>query len=215
MLLVATGRQPNVGDLGLENAGVKFSRQGIQVNDHLQTNKRHIYAAGDCTGGLQATHYAGWQGFQAARNALLPGQSRGVSQTVPLAIYTDPEVAQVGLMVDQAREVFGDDVCVALRPLSQIDRALTDNQTAGFVKIVHKKDGLLLGATIIAPHAGEMIVEFVHGLRHKWKLRDIAETFHPYPTYAIGIQRLAADVATAQFLNSTTARLVQRLRGFV
>ena len=96
-LLLATGRRPTVTGLDLDKAGVLYSEQGIQVDDNLRTSQQHIYAAGDCTGGLQFTHYAGWQAVMAVRNALLPGASKGVTEQVPWTTFTDPEVAHIGL----------------------------------------------------------------------------------------------------------------------
>jgi pyruvate/2-oxoglutarate dehydrogenase complex dihydrolipoamide dehydrogenase (E3) component len=103
-LLITSGRRPTVTGLDLEKAGVLYSEQGIQVDDNLRTSQRHIYAAGDCTGGLQFTHYAGWQATLATRNVLLPGASKGVTDQVPWTTFTDPEVAHVGMTETQARD---------------------------------------------------------------------------------------------------------------
>jgi pyruvate/2-oxoglutarate dehydrogenase complex dihydrolipoamide dehydrogenase (E3) component len=214
MLLLATGRLPNVAGLDLENAGVAYDFKGIQVDDKLRSSAKHIYAAGDCTGGFQSTHYAGWQGYKAVRNILLPLSAQGVRPHIPLAVYTDPEIAQAGFNEAQAREVYGADVRVSLQPLSGVDRAVIDRAADGFIKIVHKADGRLLGATIVAPRAGEMISEFVMALQHGLRIRDLAETIHVYPTYSMGLQRVATDVATEQFFESRIGRMSSRLAGF-
>jgi pyruvate/2-oxoglutarate dehydrogenase complex dihydrolipoamide dehydrogenase (E3) component len=112
-VLVAVGRRPNVDGLGLEKAGVKYGKQGIQVDRNLRTSQPHIYAAGDCLGGFQFSHYAGWQGFIAVRNALLPGSSKGITDQVPWTTFTDPEVAHVGMTEDQARQKLSDDVSLS------------------------------------------------------------------------------------------------------
>ena len=157
-----------------------IARSGIQVDDHLRTSQRHIYAAGDCTGGYQFTHYAGWQAAMAARNALLPGASKGVTDLVPWTTFTDPEVAHVGLTEAQAREQFGDAVKTCDWPMARVDRARTEGDTDGFIKLVHKQNGTLLGATIVAARAGEMIHEWIVAL-------DAASRWMTYPTPSTSI----------------------------
>ncbi|MCP4358610.1 MAG: FAD-dependent oxidoreductase [Chloroflexi bacterium] len=208
MLLVAVGRIPNVSGMDLEKVGVAYGREGIQVNQNLATTASHIFAAGDCTGGLQFTHYAGWQGFQAVRNGLLPGSSKGVSDVIPNVTFTEPEVAHVGLTEQAAIEAYGEKAQVWQRPLNQDDRAVVDGATEGFIKIVGLADGRVLGATVVAPRAGEMIAEVTLAIQNKLKLRDIAYTIHPYPTYTNSLQLLAADWATEDFLDSVAGRFL-------
>jgi len=212
MLLVAVGRRPgNLTALQLEKAGVQYDHHGIHVNDHLQTSNRDIYAAGDCTGDFQFTHYAGWQGVQAVRNALLPGKDQGKKATLPQAVFTDPEIAVVGLTEAAARQQFGDSIAVAIRPLARIDRARTDDQQAGFIKIIHRPGATVLGATIVAPHAGEMINELTLAMEQELSLEDLAHIIHVYPTYAIGIQQMAAETAMDAFLDSTLWKVAQKI----
>ncbi len=213
MLLVATGRTPTVAGLDLARAGVAYTDQGITVDEHLRTSVKHIYAAGDCVGGPQYTHFAGWQAFQAARNALLPGSSAGFSAAVPIVTFTDPEVAQVGLLEAAARQAHGESVVVTHRPLAEVDRAICENDQAGFIRIIHKPDGTLLGATIVAARAGETITELVLALQRGLKLGDLASAMHAYPTYSTAVQLLAADVAVAQVLSGLSGKLVQGLVG--
>jgi pyruvate/2-oxoglutarate dehydrogenase complex dihydrolipoamide dehydrogenase (E3) component len=210
-LLVAAGRRPNVDGLDLDKAGVAYSDKGIQVNRNGRTSQRHIYAAGDCTGGLQFTHYAGWQGFLAARNALLPGASVCVTDQVPWTTFTDPEVAHVGKSEDDARAQFGDDVMTCEWPMNQVDRARTDVDTVGFLKLVHLANGTLLGATVVAERAGEMIHEFILAMDQGIKLGDLAYSIHVYPTYSTAINQAAATIKVEQFLSSTTGRVALRL----
>ena len=132
LLLIAAGRKPAVAGLDLENAGVHYSADGIPVDDRLRTNVKHIYAAGDVTGGYQFTHFAGWQAFQAARNALLPGSAAGLTDLVPWVTFTDPEVAHVGLSEEQARAKFGDNVRVCRWEMSRTDRAICEDDCDGF-----------------------------------------------------------------------------------
>jgi len=211
MLLIATGRSPRVKDLDLERAGVTYSGAGIPVDDQLRTNVAHIYAAGDCLGGPQYTHYAGWQAFQAVRNALLPGSSRGHSDALPHVTYTDPEVARVGCTEAAARTRWGDGVAVAEWPLAAVDRAVCDGTTDGFVKLIHRKGGELVGATIVAPRAGEAITECVVALQQGLGLAALAGSIHAYPTYATPVQQLAAGVVVAGILDGLSGKVLRTL----
>ncbi len=210
-LLITSGRRPTVAGLDLEKAGVLYSEQGIQVDDNLRTSRRHIYAAGDCTGGLQFTHYAGWQATLAVRNALLPGASKGVTDQVPWTTFTDPEVAHVGLTEPQARERFGDAIMTCDWPMARVDRARTDGDTAGFIKLVHKQDGALLGATIVASRAGEMIHEWIVALHEGIKVGDLASAIHVYPSYSAAGQQAAAAIRIDRLLSGTSGRVVRGL----
>ena len=211
LLLVATGRKPNVEGLDMEKAGVKCSPNRIPVDDRLRTNVHHIYAAGDVTGSFQFTHYAGWQAFQAARNALLPGSASGISAIVPWVTFTDPEVAHVGLTEQEARAKHGDRVQVRRCELSKVDRAVCENDMAGCVKIITKRDGAIVGASMIAARAGEAIVELVVAMKNKIKIADLAGTIHPYPTYSTAVQQMAADITVERLLSGTTGSLVRGL----
>lgn len=207
-LLIATGRRPNVKDLDLEKAGVTYSAEGIQVDDKLRTSQPHIYAAGDCIGSHQFTHYAGWQAAMAVRNALLPGTSKGVAEQVPWTTFTDPEVAHAGLTETQAREKFGDDVQTCDWPMTKVDRARSEGDTAGFLKLVHLKNGTLLGTTIVAAHAGEMIHEWIVALDQSIKVEDLSNAIHVYPTYSIAGMQAAAGIRIGKLLNGTSGRVV-------
>jgi pyruvate/2-oxoglutarate dehydrogenase complex dihydrolipoamide dehydrogenase (E3) component len=210
-LLLATGRRPNVDGLDLDNAGVAYSAEGIQVDDNLRTSQRHIYAAGDCTGGLQFTHYASWQAVMAARNALLPGSSKGVSNQVPWTTFTDPEVAHIGLTEPQARQQFGEAVMTCNWPMARVDRARTEGDISGFIKLVHKKDGTLLGATIVAARAGEVIHEWIVALHEGIKVGDLSNAIHVYPSYSVAGQQATAAIRIDRLLSGTSGRLVRGL----
>lgn len=209
MLLLATGRKPNVASLNLESAGVDYSKAGIIVDSSLRTTASNIYAAGDVLGGLQFTHLAGWQGVQAARNALLPGAERSVNKPVPYAIFTDPEVAHVGLTEEQACERFGQGLRVAHLNLRRSDRAICENNLEGFLKIMHKASGKILGATIVANRAGESITEFVLAIEQGLKLDDLAESIHVYPSYSVDTMRLAADTTMNKWVNGFSGNIVR------
>ena len=209
-LLVATGRAPVVDGLALDRAGVRWSAAGIPVNHRLQTNVAHIYAAGDCTGGPQYTHYAAFQAVIATRNALFPGSQRGVVAEVPWTTFTDPEVAHGGLTEAEARRRYGRRVRVHVLNLLEIDRAIVERKTEGFIKVV-TVGGRVRGATVVAERAGDIIHEWLLAIAHGWQLDALATTIHTYPTYASGNQQLSAAHAIERFtqgLRGKVARLV-------
>lgn len=210
MLLVAAGRSPNVAGLALEQAGVTYSATGIPVDTYLRTNVKHIHAAGDCVeGNYRFTHFAGWQAFQAARNALLPLKAGGFSDVVPWTTFTDPEVAHVGLTEAEARQKYGAAVKVTYRPIHRADRAVAENDRDGFIKVVHRPNGKLLGATIVAARAGEAITEFALALKRGLKLIDLAQFIHVYPTYSTPVMRLAGQVTIDGLLEGTWGGLIR------
>jgi pyruvate/2-oxoglutarate dehydrogenase complex dihydrolipoamide dehydrogenase (E3) component len=211
LLLIAAGRGPNVNGLELENARVKYSEKGIEVDDQLRTSAPHIYAAGDVVGSYQFSHYAGWQAFQAVRNALLPGSGSGQSHAVPWITFIDPEVARVGLGEDQARSRFGHDIRVHRWPIEKIDRAVCEDDRNGFVKIIAKADGSIVGASIVAERAGEAITEIVLAIAHALKVNDIAGAIHPYPTYNSAVQLVTTQMAIERRLSGTSGKIIRRL----
>lgn len=197
VLLVSVGRSPNVKNMGLETVGIKINAKGgIDVNDKLQTACKGVYAAGDCTGDRQFTHYAGFQGAIAARNILLPFTDPGILQSVPATTFTSPEVASIGYTEAQAKEEFGENIVgVSKMDLAKVDRAVCDGETKGFIKVLYnKKNGLILGATVMAPCGGELISEIATAMAAKLPFADLAKVIHPYPSYAIALQLMAADV---------------------
>lgn len=209
-VLVCVGRRPHVEGLGLVEASVEHGRLGIQVNKHLKTNRANIYAAGDCTGGYQFTHYAGYQGFMAVRNAFLPFNKKSVLERVPWATFTDPEVAHVGLIEEQARSRHGNNVASETWSMAMTDRWVTEGDSPGFLKVVYLPNGKLLGATVVASRAGEMIQEWALALDQGLKLAHIAESIHIYPTYSLASQQLASKLRVDQLLAGTMGKLVRK-----
>jgi pyruvate/2-oxoglutarate dehydrogenase complex dihydrolipoamide dehydrogenase (E3) component len=207
-VLLALGRRPNVEGLDLENAGVAYDERGIQVDEKLQTTQEHIYAAGDCIGSYQFTHYAGAMAFSAARNALLPGSAKGVRDWVPWTTFTEPEVAHAGLTEAAAREKHGDAVETADWPMSQVDRARAEVDTEGLVHLVHK-GGKLLGVTVIAARAGEIIEEWIYALGYGIKVRDLASAIHVYPTYGYATVKASAALLEKRFLGGALGGVVK------
>jgi len=215
LLLVAVGRTPLVNGLGLEAAGVRYSNRGIEVNKHLKTTARHIYAAGDVIGGAQFSHLAGWQGFQAVRNALLPGNNAGTSAAMPHITFTSPEVAQIGLTERTARERFsGDDLQISSFDINKVDRAVNEDDRLGLIKIIARSNGAILGATIVGERAGETITEIAVAMHNRLKLSDLAATIHPYPTYSTGIQLLATKMAVERAFSGTSGKMIRGLSAF-
>ena len=190
-ILVGAGRAPNVEGLNLEAAGVIYDRQGVQVNDNLQTSNPRIYGVGDVCMAWKFTHAAEEAARIAVQNALLPGRRKLSALTMPWCTYTDPEIAHVGMYEHEARQR-GIDVDTFTHPWRDVDRAITDGEEDGFVKI-HVKKGTdqILGATIVARHAGETIGELTLAMVGKVGLKTLARVIHPYPTQADALRRAA------------------------
>ena len=213
-ILVAAGRRPNVEGLGLDRVGVAYSARGVPVDDRLRTNVPHIFAAGDVLGAEQFSHVAGWQAFEATRNALLPGSSSGRVNPMAWVTFTDPEVAQVGLTEKAAREQLGETMTVTKWDIARVDRAKCDDDEDGFIKLVANRRGVLIGATIVASRAGEMSGELSLAIAKGLSVGDVATAVHAYPTYATALQQMASQAATARWTSSTTGRVIARLMGF-
>ena len=189
-ILVATGREPNV-DLGLENASVKYTPKGIEVNDQLQTSAKHIFAAGDVLGRDSHTHSALLESRVAAHNLLEKTKITPDYTATPGIIFTAPEVAHVGLSEDDCRKR---DLAInkAIAPLNIIARSNTSDFRDGFVKLITDKRGVVLGGTIVAPHAGDMIHEIGIAVKHNLTAAQLAETPHAFLSWAEVI-RVAAS----------------------
>ncbi|RMG32755.1 MAG: FAD-containing oxidoreductase [Planctomycetota bacterium] len=190
-LLVCAGRAPNVRGLGLEAAGVAYDeKRGVHVDDFLRTTNRRIYAAGDVCSPYKFTHAADFMARIAVRNALFRGRSQFSRLVIPWCTYTAPELAHVGLTA-AAAESRGIAVDVLTQPLDEVDRAVLEEATDGFVKVVVRRGtDRILGATIVAEDAGNMIGELTMALQHGVGLKALAEVIHPYPTIAEAIRKL-------------------------
>jgi len=214
-LLIALGRAPNVDGLGLDAAGVSYDHaHGIRVDSYLRTTTAHILACGDVTGPYLFTHAAGFQAATAVRNALLPAlKSRSSLEPMPWTTFTDPEVARVGLTEDEARRSQGKDVLVLRSTFAHVDRAVCDDQTEGFVKlIVSPWRGTILGGHIVGAQAGELIGEVALAMRLGLSAAALGRTIHVYPTLSMGVQSAALTFLGA----GKPARLMRRpLRALV
>ncbi|QDU46287.1 Mercuric reductase [Symmachiella dynata] len=191
-ILVSAGREPNVEGLGLEAAGVEYDKKtGVVVDDHLRTTNRNVFAAGDICFPYKFTHTADAMARIVIQNALFKGRAKTSSLNIPWCTFTDPEIAHVGLSDHQARQQ-GIKVETFTQELSGVDRAILDGETDGFIKI-HLRRGTdkIIGATIVASHAGEMISQITTAMTGNVGLAKIAKTIHPYPTQAEAIKRTA------------------------
>ena len=191
-ILVGAGRSPNVEGLNLEAVGVKYDKKrGVVVNDYLQTTNPRIYAAGDICLDYKFTHTADATARIVIQNALFLGRKKLSALTIPWCTYTDPEIAHVG-MYEKDAKIRGIEIDTFIQPLKEVDRAIADGEEEGFTKI-HVKRGTdkILGATIVARHAGEMISEITLSMVGNIGLKTISNVIHPYPTQAEAIKHVA------------------------
>jgi pyruvate/2-oxoglutarate dehydrogenase complex dihydrolipoamide dehydrogenase (E3) component len=192
-ILVAAGRQPNVEELGLDVAGVQVHTHGIVVDDRLRTTSPRIYAAGDVASPFRFTHAADAMARMVIQNALFFGRKKASALVIPWATYTDPEVAHVGLTPPEA-EKRGLAIDTYRVTLDENDRAILDGETEGFVKIhVRKGTDRIVGATIVAPHAGDLIAPIVLAMTKGLGLGALGATILPYPTQAMVLKRAADE----------------------
>ncbi|HEX8984022.1 MAG TPA: FAD-dependent oxidoreductase [Bryobacteraceae bacterium] len=210
-LLAAVGRRPNVESLHLEAAGVQVNDKGIAVNRRCQSSARHIYGCGDVAGRHLFTHMAGHRAKVAVTNAVLHIRSRMDERHVAWTTFTDPELAHVGGSEAEMKRT-GTAYSVYRFRFSQLDRAITDSETTGVVKVLANWWGRILGVSILGAHAGEMIGEYALAMRNRVSLGKVSSTIHPYPTYALG-NRQAVDQFMMAKLTPRMVRWFQRLFG--
>lgn len=210
-ILVGVGRTPNVDGLGLDAAGVRAGKGGIEVDDHLQTTNRKIFAAGDVCSPYKFTHAADFMARAVIQNAFFgfAGKKRVSQLTIPWCTYTDPEIAHVGLHVRDAK-ARGIDVTTFIVPMADVDRAVAEGDESGFAK-VHVRAGSdeIVGATVVSRHAGETISEITAAMTAGLGLGKLASVIHPYPTQAEAIRR-AGDAFNRTRLTPGRARLLRR-----
>lgn len=202
-ILLAVGRRPNVGGLNLNAAGVACQERGIVVDAYLRTSTPHIFAIGDVIDGYHFSHVAAYQAAVAVRNALVPfGKQRADERVVPWCTFTDPQVARVGLTEAEAKPRYPN-VRVVTFPYADIDRARTDSEPTGFLKLVLVgKREEIVGAHLVGAHAGELIGELGLAMRQRLPLSALRSTIHTYPTFSTGIQQLAFET----YLQGTEAK---------
>ena len=192
-ILVGAGRAPNVDGLGLEAAGVDYdAREGVHVDDHLRTTNAAIFAAGDVCSRFRFTHTADFAARLVAQNALFPflPKKRFSDLVIPWCTYTEPEIAHVGGYEHEIRARGVD--CETIRvELADVDRAIVDGETEGFLKIHVGTKGQILGATLVSRHAGETISELTLAMVRGIRLGSLGSIIHPYPTQAEAIRKAA------------------------
>lgn len=204
-LLVSTGRRANVAGLDLEKAGVEYSAKGIKVNASLRTTNKHVYAMGDVAGSYQFTHIANYHAGIILKNILFRLPAKVDYRAVPWVTYTEPEMAHVGLTQDQIKD--RTDVQVIETPFLDNDRAQTEHETQGKIKVFANKKGKILGVTIVGEHAGELILPWVMAIREGQSLRAFTDVIIPYPTLSEASKRVASAFYTPK-LFSDKVRLV-------
>ncbi len=207
-ILVGVGRTPNVEGLNLEAAGVRYDAHGVTVDDHLRTSNRRVYACGDVCLKHKFTHMADATARLAVRNALLLPYKRSSKLVVPWVTYTDPEIAHVGLY---ERDAAGQGVPLRTYrvPMDEVDRAVTDGQTEGFLKLHVRAGGdRIVGATLVGSHAGEMISQITAAMVNDVGLGRLADVIYPYPTQAEAIRKAADQHQRSRF----TPRLKRLVR---
>jgi pyruvate/2-oxoglutarate dehydrogenase complex dihydrolipoamide dehydrogenase (E3) component len=213
-LLVAVGRAPNVEGLNLEKIGVEFDKRGVKVDDHYQTTNPNVYAAGDICSPYQFTHAADFMARAVLQNALFAvgpfGKKKGSALVIPWCTYTSPELAHVGLSVaEAAKQNIAIDTYT--QAFADVDRAILEGDTEGIVKVnCAKGSDTILGATIVAANAGDMISEIVLAMTHGIGLGKIASTIHPYPTQAEAIRRVG-DAYNRTRLTPTVANIFNKI----
>jgi pyruvate/2-oxoglutarate dehydrogenase complex dihydrolipoamide dehydrogenase (E3) component len=209
-LLLAAGRRPNVENLGLENAGIKFSPKGIEVDGGLVTSNRKVFAIGDVAGGLQFTHVAGYHAGLVIRRALFRMPAKNETRAIPWCTYTDPELAHVGLTEAQAKEQLGT-VKTSRWNLAENDRAQAERVDTGLIKVVMDRSTRIVGASIAGPHAGDLILPWVLAVQNRMKIGAFTGIVAPYPTLGEVSKRVAGAYYTPTLFSPRTKSLVKLL----
>jgi pyruvate/2-oxoglutarate dehydrogenase complex dihydrolipoamide dehydrogenase (E3) component len=214
-LLVAAGRRPNLAGLDLEAAGVATDGEGRLVLDQrLRTTNRRIYAVGDAAGGPQFTHVASYHAGIVIRNALFRLPAKLDYRALPWVTYTDPELAQVGMTEAEAQARHAGEVRVLRWPFHDNDRAQAERETEGLVKVLARKNGRVLGASILGAHAGELVQSWGLAISAGLRLSTLAGLIAPYPTLGEASKRAAGSFYVPRLFSARTRRLVQFLGRF-
>ena len=209
-LLVSAGRVPNLDGLDLEAAGIEYDKRGVTVDARLRTSNRKVYAIGDAAGGFQFTHVAGYHAGIVLRNILFRLPARVDYSALPWVTYTDPELAHVGMTETQAREKYGD-IRILRHPFAENDRAQAERDTDGLAKIVTTAKGVIVGASIVGPHAGELLQSWILPIQKKMKIGAVAGLIIPYPTLGEVNKRAAGSYYTPKLFSEKTKKIVRFL----
>lgn len=212
-LLVAAGRAPNTDGLDLEKAGIKYDKKGITVDVGLRTSNKKIFAIGDISGGPQFTHVAGYHaGIIIRRICFKMFWAKVDYKALPWVTYTDPELAQVGLTEEDARQQHGEDIKIAEWHFDENDRAIAEQVTNGQIRVVTNKKGLILGASIVGSQAGELIGLWALAISSGQKIGAVTGMIAPYPTLGEASKRAAGAWYTPTLFSDKTRRIVKWLQ---
>ncbi len=214
-LLVAAGRRPNIRGLEVEKAGIALNpRGGLAVDRRLRTSNRRVYAIGDAAGGPQFTHVAGYHAGIVIRSALFRLPAKADYRALPWVTYTEPELAHVGLAETEARERHAGDLTILRWPYHENDRAQAEHETHGLIKVLTRRNGRILGASILGEQAGELIHPWVLAIAQGLKVGALATMIAPYPTLGEVSKRAAGSYFVPKLFSERTKRLVRLLRHF-
>jgi pyruvate/2-oxoglutarate dehydrogenase complex dihydrolipoamide dehydrogenase (E3) component len=209
-LLLTTGRRPNVDDLNLEAAGIRTTAAGMVLDKSLRTTNKHVYAVGDATGGPNFTHVAHYHAGVVVRQLLFGATAVVNPETIPWVTFTDPELAQVGMLEEEARAHAG--VIRVLRwPYRENDRAQVERTTDGHIKVITDRAGQILGASIVGAKAAESIAAWTLAISQELNIQAFASLIVPYPTYA----EVGKRAATTFFTQGLTAPRARRIMGWL
>ncbi len=209
-LLIATGRKANVKGLNLEAAGIAYTPRGIEVDSRLRSSNKRVFAIGDVAGPYQFTHMAAYQAGIIIRNMLFKLPAKVDYSAVPWVTYTDPELAHVGITEADAKAQ-GKEVRILKWSFEENDRAQAEQRTEGLVKVVVTPKGLILGASIVGLHAGELIQPWILAISQKMKIGAMASAIAPYPTLAEVNKRIAGSFYTKKLFSEQTKKIVRFL----
>lgn len=209
-IFVATGRAANVEGIGLKEANIMYDKKGIKVNPFMQTSIKNIYAVGDVVGPYQFSHMANVQAIQAVQNAILPINRKVKYDHVAWCTFTEPELARAGMTEEEAKAKHGTNYRVYEHRFENVDRAKTNFEKDGLVKIICDQKGKIIGASILGNRAGEMICEIQVIKTLGKNLAKIADVVHPYPTYGEAINKIAKKVKVDNLLNNPIVKLFRK-----
>jgi pyruvate/2-oxoglutarate dehydrogenase complex dihydrolipoamide dehydrogenase (E3) component len=203
-ILISVGRIPNIENLDLEKADVDYDEKGIFINNKTQTSNKLIYASGDITRGWQFTHFANHQAKITLSNIIFKLPFKYETKVIPRVTYTSPEIASIGITLDETdknieQKIKNKEILILTKQYSQIDRAITDNNTTGFFKIIVDKKGNILGACLVGSGSGELISEIALAMKNNIKITALSDTIHPYPTYGYGLRNCADQFRSLNF----------------
>jgi pyruvate/2-oxoglutarate dehydrogenase complex dihydrolipoamide dehydrogenase (E3) component len=213
-LLLAVGRKPNLDKLDLDAAGIESGRGGIVVDARLRTSNRKVFAIGDAAQGYKFTHIAGYHAGIVIRNILFRLPAKVDYRAVPWVTYTSPELAQIGLKEGEAREKFGEDIRVLRAEFADNDRARAERETVGLLKVIAKKNGVVVGASMVGERAGDLIQTWCLPIAKGMKVKDVAGLVLPYPTLGEINKRAAGSFYTPSLFSERTHKIVRFLLSF-